>query len=170
MKSIFTKVLSVVLVIVVVLVGWIMFVSLSHIESLEKIDSETAMQYASEAKVREIDEKLTEIQLIADETYYYASQELESIYPQFLEDRDIRSDYSYKIERLMNSAVVNTKGILCAYYRFSPEYAGSTEGFFLNYDEENGIYESITPTDINKYDKDDIAHVGWYYEPLKAKH
>ena len=170
MKSIFTKVLSVVLVIVVVLVGWIMFVSLSHIESLEKIDSETAMQYASEAKVREIDDKLTEIQLIADETYYYASQELESIYPQFLEDRDIRSDYSYKIERLMNSAVVNTKGILCAYYRFSPEYAGSTEGFFLNYDEENGIYESITPTDINKYDKDDIAHVGWYYEPLKAKH
>jgi hypothetical protein len=51
MKSIFTKVLSVVLVIVVVLVGWIMFVSLSHIQSLEKIDSETAMQYASEAKV-----------------------------------------------------------------------------------------------------------------------
>ncbi len=170
MKSIFTKVLFVVLLIVVVLVGWILFVSLSHIQSLEKVDSETAMQYASEAKVREIDQKLTEIQLITDEIYYYATQELDPVYPEFLEDKDIREEYSYKVERIMNSAVTNSKGVLCAYYRFSPEFAGSTEGFFLSFDEENGIYKSIPPTDIEQYDKDDISHVGWYYEPLKAKH
>ena len=170
MKSILTRVLLVVVAIVVVLVGWILFVSIDHIKSLERIDSETAMQYASEAKVREINETLTEIKLMTDEVYYYAEQELEAIYPKFLTDKDIRDEYSYNVERIMHSAVDNSKGILGAYYRFNPDFAGPTEGFFLNFDDENGVYRLIPPTDIGIYDKDDVAHVGWYYEPLKAKH
>ena len=170
MKSILTKVLMVVVLIVVILVGWIVFVSVDHIYTLQNYDSEIAMQYASEAKVRGIDEKLLEIELTTNEVYYYAEQELESIYPDFLSDRDVRDEYTDRVERLMNSAVVNSKGVLGAYYRYNPDFAGPTEGFFINYDEENGVYTTIPPTDISVYDKDDVAHVGWYYEPLKAEH
>ncbi len=67
------------------------------------------------------------------------------------------------------TTLVKDNDILCAtYFRLNTELAGPTGGFFLSATTDNHIVTEQPPTNIALYDKDDISHVGWYYEPIKA--
>lgn len=64
----------------------------------------------------------------------------------------------------------NTEGALAYYMRFTPEISDNTTGIF--YSKLNGGEEFVRlePTDLTLYDKDDVEHVGWYWQPYEAGH
>jgi methyl-accepting chemotaxis protein len=41
-------------------------------------------------------------------------------------------------------------------------------GFFYSKTKENDEFVSLEPTDISLYEKDDIEHVGWFWQPYEA--
>ncbi len=59
--------------------------------------------------------------------------------------------------------------VVASYFRPNPLTYGRKAGVFLTSDGK-GNYVSEEPTDIFLYAPDDRAHVGWYYEPMKAGH
>lgn len=73
-------------------------------------------------------------------------------------------------EDLFVDIAANTDGALAYYMRFSPEIANNTSGFFYSKLNGSDEYVSIVPTDLSMYDKSDVAHVGWYWQPYEAGH
>ena len=63
----------------------------------------------------------------------------------------------------------STAGAVSYYFRLDPSIAGSKAGLF--YSKLNGSDEfiSLEPTDIALYDKDDVEHVGWFWQPYRAQ-
>lgn len=92
----------------------------------------------------------------------------------YIKDIDSLKDDSYRelcMEHLTQAGyniVDNTKGALGIYLRLNPEIAGPTEGFYWMMSAQTGQLELEENTDIERYDEDDLEHVGWYYEPIKA--
>lgn len=83
-----------------------------------------------------------------DPNYFYElSEELESIITQFDE---------------------NSVNAMSVYVRFDPEISYGTAGVFHADTDGDGMLETLIPTDINIYDRDDRERVGWFYEPIDA--
>ncbi len=61
----------------------------------------------------------------------------------------------------------NTDGAITAYIRYNPDFTDPTSGIFLTRNNIDDPFESVTPTDFTMYEKDDLAHVGWYYIPVE---
>ncbi|MCR4674504.1 MAG: diguanylate cyclase [Lachnospiraceae bacterium] len=68
-------------------------------------------------------------------------------------------------DRMENAAQIVTN-VESVYFRPDPEAYGGTSGFFLAA-KDTGGFQSVTPTNILKYDTDDREHVAWYYEPIE---
>ena len=63
----------------------------------------------------------------------------------------------------------STSGAVAYYFRFAPEIAvDGTSGLFYSKSTDSDEFTSFEPTDISIYDKDDIEHVGWYWQPYEA--
>ena len=85
-----------------------------------------------------------------------------------LKDENYRAEC---IEHLMAAAqniANNTEGAIGIYLRLNPEIAGPTEGFYWLVNSTSGQLELVGNTNITGYSEDDMEHVGWYYEPVKA--
>lgn len=76
------------------------------------------------------------------------------------------SDYTDDIEPLLLSAAENTDGAICAYIRYNPDFTDPTSGLFFMRNSADEDFQSLTPTDFSTFDKNDLAHVGWYYTPV----
>ncbi len=63
----------------------------------------------------------------------------------------------------------HTEGSICAYIRYNPDFTEPTSGIFYTRPDAGSPFESVTPTDFSMYEKDDLAHVGWYYIPVENK-
>ena len=58
-----------------------------------------------------------------------------------------------------------------AYYmRFTPEISDNTTGIFYSKSNGSEEYVRLEPTDLSLYDKNDIEHVGWFWQPYEAGH
>ncbi|MGN0154921.1 MAG: diguanylate cyclase domain-containing protein [Lachnospiraceae bacterium] len=85
-----------------------------------------------------------------------------------LEDNnDYREKRTAELESLAKNIADNTDGAVAVYFRFAPEIAGDTSGFFWSKTKDSDTFHSVPPTDISKYDPEDVEHVGWYYIPVK---
>lgn len=62
----------------------------------------------------------------------------------------------------------STNGAVGYYFRFDPAISDGTSGLF--YSKTNGSDEFIhfEPTDITAYEKGDMEHVGWFWQPYEA--
>ncbi len=70
------------------------------------------------------------------------------------------------LENAVMTLAQHTQGAMTAYIRYNPEFTDPTSGIFLSRSGED--FEALVPTDFSMYDPDDVAHVGWYYTPVKA--
>ncbi|MBO7303920.1 MAG: diguanylate cyclase [Clostridia bacterium] len=62
----------------------------------------------------------------------------------------------------------DTDGAIAYYLRLNPEISNSTAGIFFSKMNGGDDYVRFPPTDISLYDKDDVEHVGWYWQPYEA--
>ena len=85
-----------------------------------------------------------------------------------LKNTETRQDYIHHLQDAGYNIANNTPGSIGIYIRLNPELAGPTEGFYWLKDNQTGELKLEPNTDISLYAKDDIEHVGWYYEPIEA--
>lgn len=83
-----------------------------------------------------------------------------------LTNMDYFNEYKQRIESLARTLAENTKSCTSVYMRFNPEISLNS-GIFLVYNEETKGYDEAPLTDLTKYDKDDMEHVGWYYKAIE---
>ena len=60
----------------------------------------------------------------------------------------------------------STEGAISYYFRLNPEISSGTAGLF--YSKQNGEFVPFPTTDLSLYDKDDVEHVGWFWQPYEA--
>lgn len=87
----------------------------------------------------------------------------------FCTDTQYVSDYTERLKFMTEKLAANTEGCYAAYIRYNPEYTQPTSGIFLVYNEMTSKFEYQEPTDLSKYEEDDMEHVGWYYVPVKKR-
>ncbi len=75
--------------------------------------------------------------------------------------------YTGELEDFVYRYAENTEGAISVYVRYNPDFTRPTSGLFLNRENTEEEFESLTPTDFTMYEKDDVAHVGWYYLPVE---
>ena len=71
-------------------------------------------------------------------------------------------------DRMFADVASHTVGAVAYYLRFAPEISDGKTGFF--YSKVPGLdqYFHFETTDLFLYDKEDIEHVGWYWQPYNA--
>lgn len=62
----------------------------------------------------------------------------------------------------------NTEGAVAYYFRFATELSHSRSGLFYSKVKGKDGFIRFETTDISLYEKDDVEHVGWYWQPYEA--
>ncbi len=165
-KSIQTK------IIILILVG-ILFSSFtigglgmySFSRELEKSVVST-MNLTCQEKAEELNSILGRIEQSTEVMAVLSMNHLESI--ERLQEDVYRDAYVTHLCNAAYNIAINTEGAIGIYLRLNPEIAGSLEGFYWLTDKETGELKIEENTDITLYDRNDLEHVGWYYEPVEA--
>lgn len=89
-------------------------------------------------------------------------------YDAFVKSKAYADEYTEKITDEAVNFASHTDGAVAAYVRYNPQYSNPTSGIFMSRNSTNDEFTLLTPTDFSMYSEDDIAHVGWYYNPIKA--
>lgn len=85
----------------------------------------------------------------------------------FHQNKSYADDFTEEILEAVIGFGTNTEGAITAYVRYNPEYSNPTSGVFITRNSTEEAFQVLTPTDFSMYEEDDLAHVGWYYEPIK---
>ncbi len=84
------------------------------------------------------------------------------------EDRDFQEKVINSTDRMFADVVKHASGAVAYYFRFDPAIADKKNGLFYSKTKDSDEYLSLEPTDISLYEKDDIEHVGWFWQPYEA--
>ena len=71
-------------------------------------------------------------------------------------------------DKMFVNVAKDTDGAIAYYLRLNPAISDSTAGVFYSKIDGGEEYVRFEPTDLSIYNKDDIEHVGWYWQPYKA--
>ncbi len=145
----------------------ISFTSISNSSELSNADAEKELSLTCKNAGSEINALISRIEQSVDTLSSIAMERME--FSKFKNDSRYVSQYT---KDLMDDFLIfaeNTDGAICAYIRYNPEFTEPTSGIFLTRSDTESPFESVTPTDFSIYDKDDLAHVGWYYIPVENK-
>ena len=71
-------------------------------------------------------------------------------------------------DKMFVNVAKDTKEAIAYYLRLNPEISHTTAGIFYSKMGDGEEYVRLEPTDINRYEKDDTEHVGWYWQPYEA--
>ncbi len=85
-----------------------------------------------------------------------------------IEDQDFQENVINSVDRMFADVAKHASGAVAYYFRFDPAISNSKTGLFYSKAKEKSEYVSLEPTDISLYEKDDIEHVGWFWQPYKA--
>ena len=126
----------------------------------------STMNLSCQEKAEELNNILGRIEQSTQVMGVLAVSHLDSM--ESLKEEEYRNTYIAHMRNACYDITVSTEGAIGSYLRLNPEIAGAKEGFYWLINENTGLLEIEPNTDISLYDKDDIEHVGWYYEPVKA--
>lgn len=163
-KEIQNKILTLVISSIFLSALIIMLTAFWGYNRLVEEDINQIMQLMCAEKSHIIDEKLMNIEQSVNTIYYFAVEQIEN-------EKDIWQDeekfhkHIASVNALMKTIAKYTDGAVSVYYRLSPNMQGGKHGVWLMKD-ENGEFIECEMTDISQYDRDDVEHVGWYYEPI----
>lgn len=166
MKSIKSKISSLVLLCVVAVAAVIGIVSIrsTMVESRESSSQIMTLLCSNKAEV--INALLSRVEQSVITLSDYAVSQIGDV-KQFQSDSSYVEQYSHKMESFAENAAKNTEGAMTVYIRYNPEFTNPTSGLFYSRSTADSEFEKLTPTDFSSFDPSDTAHVGWYYIPVK---
>ena len=167
MKSIRAKVTVSIILCSLISSVLISVISITYSSKTAISDAQTELAMSCEnasseinALVSRIEQSVNTISDIALENLDFARFQTDSAYVESYTE-SLRDDFVTFAE--------HTDGAICAYIRYNPDFTDPTSGIFLTRPDTQSEFTSSTPTDFSIYDKDDVAHVGWYYIPVENK-
>ena len=167
MKSIQTKILILILIIVIVCSCVIGGIGVFHSSEVINREADEIMSLSCKNSANMLDNTFDDIEKSVRILAEYAVDNLDN--PDSLRtDNEFVTEYVKRNEELGLTIVEETQGAVAVYVRLNPELAGDQVGYYKIKDTETGIFTDCTMTVISQYDHDDIPHVGWYYQTIKA--
>ena len=85
-----------------------------------------------------------------------------------IEDTEKQDEILKLSDEMFVDVANNTDGAVAYYFRFSPELSHNTFGLFYSKVKGQEGFVSFEPTDLSLYKKNDVEHVGWYWQPYEA--
>ncbi len=85
-----------------------------------------------------------------------------------VQDRDFQKKLVDSTDQMFADVAKHASDAVAYYFRLDPVISDSKAGLFYSKTEGNDEYISFEPTDISLYEKDDIEHVGWFWQPYEA--
>ena len=85
-----------------------------------------------------------------------------------IESADTQKEIIRYADRMFADVANYTDGAVAYYLRIAPEISDGKTGFFYSKVSGSEKYFSLEPTNLSYYGKDDIEHVGWYWQPYEA--
>ncbi len=88
-----------------------------------------------------------------------------------LKDKELQTKIIQSADKMFIDITrhTSTSGAVAYYFRLDPAISGDgTSGLFYSKTKDGDEFLSFDPTDITVYEKDDTAHVGWFWQPYEA--
>ncbi len=85
-----------------------------------------------------------------------------------VEDRDFQQKVINGADHMFADVAKHASGAVAYYFRFDPAISGDKVGLFYSKTRVSDEYVPFELTDISLYDKEDIEHVGWFWQPYEA--
>ncbi|MBR5376894.1 MAG: diguanylate cyclase [Lachnospiraceae bacterium] len=161
MKSIRTMIMGIFFIFCIIISTMLIIVSYVGINFVSDRDNDRIMELITMERKRDIESMMDDVSRGLDNVYYYTRREIE---------KD-PSDREACIDAVKDMALIeaeSSEAAVAVYMRYNIELPGEPEGFLFRKNPE-GNYEKVALTDISAYDKNDLAHVGWYYIPQRSK-
>lgn len=166
MHSIKTRIIALVLASILVTALAIGGASILNSMLVVNADSTQMLNLLCANRAEAFNSLLRQIEQSTETLMVYASHQLESI-EQLSSNPDYVESFTAELTDVAINAALATDGATAVYVRFNPELTGSTAGLFYSRTSLQENFRKQSPTDILAYNTDDIAHVGWYYLPVK---
>lgn len=145
----------------------ISLLSVSNSRSLSNTDAQKELTLNCSNACKEMNSLISRIEQSVDTLSDIALSQLD--FSNFKSDKNYVSTYTQNLTNNFYKFSEHTDGSICSYIRYNPDFTEPTSGIFLTRPDTQSSFDSMTPTDFSMYDKDDLAHVGWYYIPVANK-
>lgn len=168
MKSVKTKIVAIVLGCIILASTAIGAVSIMNSRRVVLEDSTRIMNLLCENKAENINALFSRIEQSVNTLSIHSLDQLKDV-NQFITDSEYVNQYSEDLKDVAVNAAGNTEGALTVYIRFNPEITEPTSGIFCGRNRSDGKFKELEPTDLSRYNEDDMLRVGWFYEAEKSK-
>lgn len=142
-------------------------ISISYFSKTATDDAQLELAMTCENAGAEINALVSRIEQSVDTASDIALQKLD--FSKFQSDSAYVEAYTEELREDFTTFAEHTDGAICAYIRYNPDFTDPTSGIFLTRSDTKSEFTSTVPTDFSIYEKDDLAHVGWYYIPVENK-
>lgn len=165
MKSIQTKILTVVISGLVVITAIVSAIGVNMTHEIMHQDADRILDNMAQKEAAYINDVLGDISKSASIMEHYALSEIDSMGQ--LEDLEFREAYLEKTKVMFAEIALNTNGFVGYFLRLNPMYTDGTTGYY-NLINESGAIQDVQVTDLSKYDENDEQNVSWYYTAVRA--
>lgn len=167
MRSIQFKIITSILLCSILSTMFLGYFSVTTSTAMAKKTAHQTMSILNESEAGDLNATLSKIAQSVDTLSSIALSQLN--FSKFKTDSEYVSQYTKEIQNTVTKFAENTEGVVCAYVRYNPDFTEPTSGIFLTRNSLDEEFLSVVPTDFSIYEKDDLAHVGWYYLPVENK-
>lgn len=167
MKSIRIKITAAIVICSLISASIIGLLSISNTRNLSTTQARNQVTLYSKNTSSEINALISRIEQSVNTLSEIALGSLN--FTQFKNNDTYVNQYTQNLMSDFYKFAENTEGAITAYIRYNPDFTEPTSGIFLTRNDTESPFTSVTPTDFSMYDKDDLAHVGWYYIPVENK-
>lgn len=130
-------------------------------------NAQITLNSTCEAKAQELDNRMKIVQKAVEDIYLLSEKERPPL--DSFGDSERLNSYIDNFKKIAVEISGNTEGTIAVYYRINPDISLSGQsGFFYVRSPETGEFTEHQITDLRNYSPDDMEHVGWYYEPVRA--
>ncbi|MGN1188540.1 MAG: methyl-accepting chemotaxis protein, partial [Lachnospiraceae bacterium] len=167
MKSIRMKITAAILVCSLISATFISFLSISNSRALSNTAAKKELTLDCENTAGSINALISRVEQSVDTLSDIALNQLD--FSKFQNNEAYESKYTEGLMDYFENFAEHTDGAISAYIRYNPDFTNPTSGIFLMRNNIHEAFGTVPPTDFSMYDKDDFAHVGWYYIPVANK-
>ena len=88
-----------------------------------------------------------------------------------VENRELQGQVIKSAEKMFIDVAkhTSTKGAVSYYFRLDPAISDNKSGLFYSKMKDGDEFLPLEPTDISLYEKEDVEHVGWFWQPYEAE-
>ena len=167
MKSIQTKIVALILIIIMLCSGVVGGISMVHLKRLSDQNSAQIMNLSCREEGKKIDHIFhgveQSVKIISSNTI----RDLEMV--KTLQSETMRKLLLDNLRPIVLAAANSTQGAVAVYVHFNPEVAPPDFGLFYSKTISNRQFHEQPITDLSKLTEEEKAEANWYYKPVEAK-